>query len=47
MGLDSDEMEIPSWHLDIVMERIADYEKNPDQTLDFEKTMDEIKNELG
>lgn len=45
-GLDQDEMEIPSWHLDIVMERIADYEKNPDQTLDFEKTMDEIENEL-
>ena len=45
-GLDQDELEIPSWHLDIVMERIADYEKNPDQTLDFEKTMDEIENEL-
>jgi hypothetical protein len=45
-GLDQDEMEIPSWHMDIVMERIADYEKNPDQALDFEKTMDEIENEL-
>jgi hypothetical protein len=45
-GLDQDEMEIPSWHMDIVMERIADYEKNPEQALDFEKTMDEIENEL-
>ena len=45
-GLGQDEMEIPSWHMDIVMERIADYEKNPDQALDFEKTMDEIENEL-
>jgi len=45
-GLDQDELEIPSWHMDIVMERIADYEKNPDQALNFEKTMDEIENEL-
>lgn len=45
-GLDQDEMEIPSWHMDIVMERMADYENNPDQALDFEKTMDEIEKEL-
>lgn len=45
-GLDQDEMEIPSWHMNIVMERMADYEKNPDQALDFETTMDEIENEL-
>ena len=41
-----DEQEIPSWHMHIVMARIADYEKNPDQALDFEKTIDEIENEL-
>ncbi|MBW8332968.1 MAG: addiction module protein [Prolixibacteraceae bacterium] len=45
-GLDQDEMEIPSWHMDILMVRIADYEKNPEQALDFEKTMDEIENKL-
>ncbi|MDO8928386.1 MAG: addiction module protein [Bacteroidota bacterium] len=45
-GLDQDELEIPSWHMDIVMERMADYENNPDQALDFEKMMDEIENEL-
>ena len=27
----------------MVMERMADYENNPDQALDFEKTMDEIE----
>lgn len=35
--------EIESWQIDIVMERMADYENNPDQALDFEKTMDEIE----
>ncbi|HZL08737.1 MAG TPA: addiction module protein [Prolixibacteraceae bacterium] len=45
-GLDQDEMDIPSWHLDIVTERMADYEKNPEQALDFDQSMDEIEKEL-
>lgn len=45
-GIEQEELEIPSWHMDIVMERLADYKNNPDQVLDFEKTMDEIINEL-
>ena len=45
-GIEQEELEIPSWHMDIVMERLANYKNNPDQVLDFEKTMDEIINEL-
>jgi len=39
--------EIPSWHLDVVRERIEAYSRNPDQALDFDKAMDEIESELG
>ncbi len=41
-----DEIEIPSWQMDIVIERMEDYKKNPDQVLDFDQTMDEIKSEM-
>ena len=45
-GIEQEELYIPSWQMDLVRERMEDYKNNPDQVLDFEKTMDEIINEL-
>jgi len=41
-----EELEIPSWHMDLIRERLEDYKNNPNQVLDFENTMDEILKEL-
>ncbi|MBA4408031.1 MAG: addiction module protein [Bacteroidota bacterium] len=40
------ELEIPTWQMDEVSERMEDYRKNPDQALDFDQSMDEIEKEL-
>ena len=37
---------IPEWHKKILDERLADYEKNPEQVLDFNAVMDEIEKKL-
>lgn len=39
-------MDIPEWHQAIVRERMAEYELNPDNTLDFDDAMDEIEKDL-
>ncbi len=39
-------IEIPEWHKDIVNDRMADYEKNPGSSQDFDKAIDDIENEL-
>ena len=38
-----DEIEIPSWQMDLVRERMKDYKNNPDQAMDFDTAMDEIE----
>lgn len=45
-GIEKEEFDFPSWQMDKVRERIEDYKNNPDQALDFDKTMDEIEKEL-
>lgn len=45
-GIEKEEFDFPSWQMDEVRERIEDYKNNPDQALDFDKTMDEIEKEL-
>jgi t-SNARE complex subunit (syntaxin) len=39
-------IEIPSWQINEVRERMEDYRKNPDLAFDFENAMDEIENDL-
>jgi len=34
---------IPQWHKDVVLERLASFKKNPEQALDFDTAMDEIE----
>lgn len=45
-GLDTEELEIPSWQLQEIDRRVADYKKNPSQALNFDQAMDDIESEL-
>ncbi len=45
-GIELEVDDIPGWHKDLVRERLAAYEKNPDSTLDFDDTLDEIEKQL-
>ncbi len=45
-GIEDEEIDIPEWHKDIVKERIADYKKNSDKALDFDRAIDDIEKEL-
>lgn len=38
--------EVPEWHKEIVRERMKQYQANPNQTLDFEQTMNDIEKDL-
>jgi len=38
-----DELNKPSWQLDIAIARLEDYDNNPDQVIDFDIAMDEIE----
>jgi hypothetical protein len=37
---------IPQWHKDVVLERLADFKKNPEQAQDFDTALDEIEKGL-
>jgi hypothetical protein len=45
-GIELEVDDIPGWHKDLVRERLAGYEKNPDSSLDFDDTLDEIEKQL-
>lgn len=45
-GLENELNDIPDWHKKLLDERLADYEKNPEQVLDFDAVMDEIDKKL-
>ncbi len=46
MNQENNEIDIPTWKMDEVMERMEDYRKNPEQALDFDQAIDEIEREL-
>lgn len=37
---------VPTWHKDIVLKRLADYNKDKTQAMDFDIAMDDIEKEL-
>jgi hypothetical protein len=41
--LEDEENDIPDWQKKILDERLADYESNPEQVLDFDSLIDEIE----
>ena len=46
MGIDDDVIAISSWQVDEVKDRLADYKKNPNQSLDFDSAMADIEKDL-
>lgn len=45
-GIEREDINIPEWHKDLVRQRLNDYKKNPDSTMDFDAAMDDIEKEL-
>lgn len=43
-GIEQEQIDIPDWQMDEVRERLARYNKNPEQALDFDTSMDDIEN---
>lgn len=45
-GIEQEEMSVPKWHVDVVRERIEGYLANPDQAVDFDRSIDDIETGL-
>ena len=45
-GIEEEELEIPSWQLSELDNRVEEYRKNPTQTLDFNQAMKDIENDI-
>ncbi|MFY9150662.1 MAG: addiction module protein [Prolixibacteraceae bacterium] len=45
-GIEKEELDVPSWHLDVVNERLENYNNNSDQGIDFDQAIDQIESEL-
>jgi len=45
-GIETEDLDIPQWHIDILNERIADYKNSPGQAIDFDEAMDDIEKDL-
>lgn len=45
-GIDLGDIDIPQWHIDTVIQRLAAYAQTPQTGLDFDVAMDEIDAEL-
>ena len=45
-GLEDEELEIPTWHLKELDNRLEDYKNNPGQALDFDEAIDDIEKDL-
>jgi hypothetical protein len=44
--IELEEISIPDWHKDLVLNRLEDYKQNPDSAMDFDSEMDDIEKEL-
>jgi len=45
-GIEQEEIDIPAWHMDVVIKRLEDYKNNPAQAMDFDTAMDDIEKGL-
>lgn len=45
-GIEQEDIDIPSWQIDKVNERLADYDSNPEQAMDFDTAMEDIEKDL-
>lgn len=44
--IEQEEITVPGWHKDLVLERLEDYKQNPGSAMDFDSAMDDIEKEL-
>ena len=44
--IEKEEINVPEWHIELVLKRLDDYKKKPDSALDFDSAMDDIEREL-
>ena len=42
-GIEEEELEIPSWQVSKLDNRVEEYRKNPTQTLDFNQAIEDIE----
>ena len=45
--IDKEDVCIPDWHKDLVIQRLDGYNKNQGSAIDFDSAMDDIENELN
>lgn len=45
-GIENEELDIPEWHKHVLNERIVEYKKSPETTIDFDSAIEEIENTL-
>lgn len=45
-GIEQEDINIPSWQRDKVNERLANYDTDPGQALDFDTAIDDIEKDL-
>ena len=45
-GIEEEELEIPSWQVSELDNRVEEYRKNPGQILDFNQAMEDIENNI-
>ena len=45
-GIELVELDIPSWQMDLVRDRLEDYKNHPDQAMDFDEALGEIESDI-
>jgi hypothetical protein len=45
-GIEAEELDIPSWQLAELDNRVKDYRKNPTQTVDFNQVIEDLEKSL-
>ena len=46
IGLEEEEFELPSWQINELNDRMAEYERNPSNTTSFQEAIVELEKEL-
>lgn len=46
IGLDEEAFELPSWQINELNDRMADYERNPSHTTSFQDAMEDLEKDM-
>ncbi|HKK82474.1 MAG TPA: hypothetical protein VJ909_09505 [Prolixibacteraceae bacterium] len=44
--IEREELNVPEWHKNVVLERLENYKNNPDSIVDFDAAIDDIEKDL-